>query len=180
MALNWPDRLGSPKKQLDILTGTFMIRQLQGWQENIKKRQVKSPKIYFRNSGLLHSLLRTDQFPLATQPKLGASWEGFALEEIIHVHAAKPHDCYFWATHNKAELDLLLFPFGKRLGFEFKYSDAPKKTKSMLISMQELELDKLCVIYPGKLNYNLADNIEVWGLENYLNHVVELSLNLTE
>ncbi len=162
------------KHYLDILSGTFMVRQLQGWQENIKKRQVKAPKIYFRDSGLLHSLLRIKgKSQLQIYPKLGASWEGFALEEIIRWHHAKPHDCYFWATHSGAELDLLLLKDDKRLGFEFKYADAPTKTKSMLISQEELQLDYLYVIYPGDKNYFLADKIEAYGLENYLTDVMQ-------
>jgi predicted AAA+ superfamily ATPase len=157
------------RRYLDILSGTFMIRQLQAWQENIKKRQVKAPKIYFRDSGLLHSLMRiSSQNDLRGNPKLGASWEGFALEEIIRAHRVKSHDCYFWATHSGAELDLLLFSGNQRLGFEFKYTDAPKLTKSMCISYEALKLDELSVIYPGKTEYALTKNIRAKGLENYL------------
>src|SRR3990167_6766730 len=107
---------------LDILTGTFMIRELPPWIENIDKRQVKSPKIYFRDSGIFHSLLGTHtQEDIKRHPKLGASWEGFALEEVIRKHGTRSENCYFWATQSGAELDLLLLKDGKRLGFEFKY-----------------------------------------------------------
>ena len=157
------------RRYLDIFTGTFMVRQLTPWWENIKKRQVKSPKIYFRDSGLWHTLMNIpDMHALLRHPKLGASWEGVALEEVIRHHHATPEQCYFWATHNQAELDLLLFIKGKRLGFEFKYTDAPKLTPSMKIAYETLNLDKLTVIYPGELNYPLAKNIEVKGIQNYL------------
>lgn len=157
------------RRYLDILSGTFMIRQLQPWHANINKRQVKSPKIYFRDSGLFHTLLRIKTWDeLQRNIKLGASWEGFALEEIIRIHHAKPHDCYFWKTHSGAELDLLLFIGTQKIGFEFKYADAPKTTKSMHSSLEDLNLDHLYVIYPGSVNYKLADNISVYGLKNYL------------
>lgn len=154
---------------LDILHATFMVRQLQPWYENIKKRQVKSPKIYFRDTGIVHALLGiTDMSALQLHPKLGASWEGFALEEIIRAHSVTASNCYFWAIHNSAELDLLLIEHDKRLGFEFKYTDAPTLTKSMKIAMDSLKLDQLTVIYPGYKNYPLDERIEVISLENYL------------
>lgn len=157
------------KRYLDILSGTFMIRQLQPWHENIKKRQVKSPKIYFRDSGLLHALLKLkDIKALDLSPKIGASWEGFALEEVIRLHKARPHECFFWAVHAGGELDLLLMRDNQRLGFEFKYSSAPKLTNSMRTAMADLSLTRLVVLYPGKVNYPLADGIEVKGLEGYL------------
>jgi predicted AAA+ superfamily ATPase len=164
--------LGIAAKQvryyLDILTNTFMIRQLQPWWENISKRQVKSPKIYFRDSGLLHYLLDIeDKNTLLRHPKIGASWEGFALEEIIRYHRAEPENCFFWATHHQAELDLLIFHKGKRLGFEFKYSDAPKLTKSMQIALHDLHLDELVVIYPGTRKYWLDEKIKVVNLSDY-------------
>jgi len=160
----------SVKRYLDILVNTFMVRELQPWQENLKKRQVKAPKVYVRDSGILHSLLRIDtKSSLETNPKIGASWEGFAIEQIIQALHAKPHDCYFWSTHNIAELDLLLFVRNKRLGFEFKYNDAPKLTNSMRTAMTDLKLDKLTVIYPGNIKYELAENISVCGLEEFIN-----------
>jgi uncharacterized protein len=159
----------SVRHYLDILTGTFMIRQLQPWWENISKRQVKSPKIYFRDSGLLHYLLDIEeQNILNRHPKIGASWEGFALEEIIRCHHIESESCFFWATHHQAELDLLLFHKGKRLGFEFKYTDAPVLTKSMQIASQDLKLDELIVIYPGTRSYALTEKIRAMNLVDYL------------
>lgn len=155
---------------LDILSGTFMIRQLHPWWENISKRQVKAPRIYFRDSGIFHSLLSIqNKDQLLTHTKIGASWEGFALEEVIRKHQTRPQDCYFWATYGSAEIDLLLSRQGGFLGFEFKYADAPKMTRSMQIAMQDLRLLHLYVIYPGDVDYPLADNITVKGLESYLN-----------
>jgi hypothetical protein len=161
------------RRYLDILTGTFMIRQLQPWHANIKKRQVKAPKIYFRDSGLFHTLLRIKtREELNRNIKLGASWEGVALEEIIRAHNAKPHDCYFWQTHAGAELDLLLLINDKKFGFEFKYADAPRTTKSMHASLEDLQLDHLYVIYPGVVDYPLTEKITVCGLENYLTNLL--------
>jgi predicted AAA+ superfamily ATPase len=157
------------KRYLDILSGTFMIRQLLPWKENIKKRQVKAPKIYFRDSGLLHAFLNIEnEEDLLKHPKLGASWEGFALEETIRKLGAKPHECFFWASHSGAELDLLILQKNKKLGFEFKYTDAPKLTKSMKISMEDLNLDQLTVIYPGKHDYTLVENIDVKSFEHFI------------
>lgn len=157
------------RRYLDILTGTFMIRQLQPWFENIEKRQVKSPKIYFRDSGILHTLLNIpDHESLINHPKLGSSWEGFAIEEIIRLHEATTDEAYFWGIHNQAELDLLIFKNGKKIGFEFKFADAPKLTSSMKISMELLNLDFLSVIFPGKGRFFLSQNIEAIGLEEYL------------
>ena len=154
---------------LDILTGTFMIRELPPWFENISKRQVKASKIYFRDSGVLHSLLGISSYSaLLTSPKIGASWEGFALEEIIRLHQAKVEECYFWATHGEAELDLLIIKNGKRLGFEFKYTDAPKMTKSMVVAQEYLGLDQLTIIYPGKHRFPVGRNIHAIGLERYM------------
>lgn len=155
------------RKYLDILIGTFMIRQLQPWHANLGKRQVKAPKIYFRDSGLLHLFLRTkNKAEILCHPKLGASWEGFALEEIIRKYQAQ--DCYFWSTYSGAELDLLIETKNGWVGFEFKYSDAPKLTKSMQIALEDLKLTELHVIYPGSVNYCLADRIFVKGLNNFL------------
>jgi predicted AAA+ superfamily ATPase len=159
----------SIKHYLDILSETFMIRQLQPWWENISKRQVKSPKIYFRDSGLLHYLLDIEnKSALQRHPKVGASWEGFALEEIIRCYHVEAERCYYWATHQEAELDLLMFHRGKRLGFEFKHADSPKLTKSMQIAFDDLQLDELIVIYPAGRTYALAEKIKVMSLTDYL------------
>ena len=154
---------------VDILQGTFMIRQLQPWFENIKKRQVKSPKIYFRDSGILHSLLGIkDHTELLTHPRLGASWEGFALEAVIRQQQVDPEDCFFWAVHQQMELDLLTVKNNRKIGYEFKYSLSPKLTKSMESSYELLQLEKLIVIYPGMVNFQLAENIEAVSLEKFL------------
>jgi predicted AAA+ superfamily ATPase len=155
----------------DILSGTFMIRQLQPWFENIGKRQVKSSKIYMRDSGIFHSLIGVNSFTdLLLHPKLGASWEGLALEEIIRHFEVDQEDCYFWATQQQAELDLLIIKDGKKYGFEMKYLGAPKLTKSMQIAYSDLSLESLIVVYPGDMNYPLKENIEVVGLKNLLSN----------
>ncbi len=148
---------------LDALTQTFMIRQLQPWHENIGKRQVKSPKLYFRDSGIFHRLQGIGTWDsLLTHPKLGASWEGFALEQILRT--AEPDEAYFWSVHSGSELDLLMFRGGRRTGVEFKRSDAPKLTRSMGIALADLKLDELVVIYPGKRTYEIADHVKALPL----------------
>lgn len=157
------------RRYLDILVGTFMIRILQPWFENIAKRQVKSPKLYFRDSGILHTLLGLNaKSQLETYPRLGASWEGFALEEIIRFLGVSQEEAFFWATQADAELDLLLFKGGKRLGFEFKYTDAPKTTKSMHSALKDLALDHLFIIYPGDQMFPLAETITAFGLAAFM------------
>jgi len=147
------------RRYLDLLTGVFMIRQLPPWFENLGKRQVKAPKIYVRDSGLLHALLGiTSQRDLEHHPKVGASWEGYAVEEILK--AMRPGEAYFWATHNGAEIDLVLFRRGRRIGIECKRTDAPTLTPSMRIALADLKLDELRVVYPGEKCYSLAKNIE--------------------
>jgi predicted AAA+ superfamily ATPase len=147
------------RRYLDHLTQTFMVRQLQPWFENLGKRQVKAPKIYFRDSGLLHSLMGVrSAADLLTHPRSGASWEGFALEQVLRL--AEPDEAYFWATHSGAELDLLMMRGQRRVGVEFKRADAPRVTPSMLIAQRDLRLDALYVVYPGVLRYPLADGIE--------------------
>lgn len=150
------------RKYLDIMAGTFMVRVLQPWHENIKKRQIKSPKIYFRDSGIYHTLLKiTSEQVLQSVPQLGASWEGFALEEVIRSHGNEidEHDCFFWGTQAGAELDLLIVIGNKKIGYEFKYQDAPKITKSMRIAIKELNLEKLYIVYPGEKSYQIEENI---------------------
>jgi len=153
------------RKYLDILAGMFLVRQLPPWFENVGKRQVKAPKIYVRDSGLLHWLMRLDSFAsLEAHPKLGASWEGFALEQVLGVTGDR--DAYFWSTHSGPELDLLVFWHGKRVGFEFKYSDAPDLTKSMHVVMQDLKLNQLFVVYPGGQSLELADRVEMVSIKH--------------
>ncbi|MBP9725860.1 MAG: ATP-binding protein [Gammaproteobacteria bacterium] len=166
----------STRRYLDILTGTFMVRQLSPWFANIKKRQVKQPKIYFKDSGIYHALVGvTTKEALNTYAKLGSSWEGFALEEIIRVHRAVPEECYFWATHSGAELDLLIVQEGKKHGFEFKYSDVPRLKASMMTAFEDLNLDSLTVIYPGDKNFQLSEShssIIACGLSLYVENKI--------
>ncbi|USO02720.1 MAG: ATP-binding protein [Alphaproteobacteria bacterium] len=148
------------KHYVDILSDTLMIRVLQPWHENIKKRQVKMPKIYFRDSGVFHYLLGIKD--IYTHPKMGASWEGFALEQIIRIYQLKGEDhFYFWAVHSGAELDLLIIHEGRRIGFEFKMADAPRLTHSMKVARDLLKLDQLYVVYPGEKSYFLDEGIDV-------------------
>ena len=154
------------KRYLDILEGCFMIRQLKPWHENLAKRQVKRAKIYIRDSGILHSLLNISDDNLYKHPKLGASWEGFALESIIQANEQSLSEFYFWGTEAGAELDLLIIKGSKRIGFEFKHSDQPKVTKSMHIAIEDLKLDELNIITPGKNSYQIAEKIFVKNLSD--------------
>jgi len=150
--------------QLDLLSDAFMLRQLQPFHANLAKRQVKAPRIYLRDSGLLHALLgiRTAR-DLLTHPKCGASWEGFAMEQAIR---AIPHDeAWFWSTHQGAEVDLLLRQGSRLLGIECKRQDAPRRTRGMTIAMEDLALDRLYVLYPGTKRYTIGGNMEVLPLE---------------
>jgi predicted AAA+ superfamily ATPase len=157
---------------LDVLVGTFMVRQLAPWFVNIGKRQVKAPKVYIRDSGILHTLLGLTSLPdIRQHPKLGASWEGFALEEVIRAHNARPEECYFWATHGGAELDLLFDLRGRRLGFEFKYADAPRRTRAMTIALRDLDLESLTVIYPEGPEYDLGEGVRAVSLESYVHRI---------
>lgn len=153
------------RRYLDILAGTFMIRILSPWFENLRKRQVKSPKIYFRDSGILHALLGIkNEQELDLHPRLGSFWEGFAIEEICRQMRVSSEDCYFWKTQAGAELDLLIVKNGKRIGFEIKYTDHPKITSSMRIAIEDLKLDHLYVIFPGVHSFSLAEGITAQGL----------------
>lgn len=154
------------QRYLDILAGTFMIRVLHPWFENLSKRQVKASKIYFRDSGILHGLLDiADMIQLQRNPKLGAFWEGFALEQLIQVLQLRSEECFFWSTQSDAELDFFTIFKGKRLGFEFKYADSPKVTKSMYTALEDLKLDHLFIMYPGEHLYLKEDKISLAGLE---------------
>ncbi len=146
------------RRYLDLLSDLFIVRQLQPWHENLKKRQVKSPKVYIRDSGLLHQLLGiATEKDLLSHPKSGSSWEGYAIEEVLRV--TKPSEAYFWATHTGAELDLLLMCQGRRIGVEAKRQDAPRLTPSMRIAVADLGLDQLTILYPGDEVYDLADRV---------------------
>ena len=144
--------------------GTFMLRRLRPWHLNISKRQVKAPKIYLRDSGLLHALLEIEsQANLERNPILGASWEGFALEQTLSLIQAK--DVYFWGTHAGGEIDLVFFQGGRPFGIEFKFNETPRSTRSMFNAMHDLELEHLWVVAPAKHSYLLRDNMSVMPLE---------------
>lgn len=150
---------------LDVLSGAWAVRVLQPWFENLGKRQVKSAKVYVRDSGILHALLDIeDHHQLLGHPKAGASWEGFALEQVLAI--AQPNQAYFWATHQGTELDLMIVQKGKRYGFEMKLSDAPTTSKSMHIALSDLGLAKLFVVYPGAESYPLDDRIEALSIRD--------------
>jgi len=156
------------RRYLDILQDVFMIRVLQPWYATLQKRQIKSPKIYFRDSGLLHSLLgiRSDH-DLLTHPKSGASWEGYVIEEVIK--SISPDEAYFWATHGGAEIDLLLVKDGRRIGVECKRVDAPRLTPSMRSALEDLQLDHIAVLYPGEQAYPLADKVTAMPVSTLAN-----------
>lgn len=149
----------SVRRYLDLLSDVFMIRSLPPWHANLKKRQVKSPKIYFRDTGLLHQLLGIrSELELLSHPKSGASWEGYAIEEILR--AVEPDEAYFWATHQGAEMDLILIKHGRMYGVECKRVDVPKLTPSIKIALADLELERVAVVYPGPQRYPIADRVE--------------------
>ncbi len=157
------------RRYLDILEATFMVRLLRPWHENLRKRQVKAPKLFLRDSGLFRTLLGIqDRTALIRHPKLGPSWEGFALEEILRASCTEPGDAYFWATHAGAELDLLILSKGKRLGFEVKYTERPQVTKSMRIALKDLTLDHPTIVYPGDRDLRLAEEFRALGLQSLL------------
>jgi predicted AAA+ superfamily ATPase len=161
------------RRYLDVLVGAYMVRALPPWFQNLRKRQVKSPKIYLRDSGLLHSLLGiADRDQLLGHPKLGASWEGFVIEHILNRLGSR--EAYFWATHQGAELDLLVFHRGQRLGFEIKFSDAPGLTRSMKIACRDLELNSLWIIHPGKVSWAMEEGIEAVAFADLLKRLEDL------
>lgn len=151
------------RSYLDLLTDSFMVRQLQPYHSNIKKRQVRSPKIYIRDCGLLHQLLGiTSEKDLMTHPKVGASWEGFVIEEILA--KTKPDEAFFWATHQGAEVDLVIKKDGKLFGFECKRTDTPKITPSIKNAIEDINLDYVSIVYPGRKQFSLAENVEALPL----------------
>jgi predicted AAA+ superfamily ATPase len=155
------------RAHLDLLTGAFVLRQLPPWFENLGKRQYKAPKVYVRDSGLLHALLSMEtMLELAGHPKYGASWEGFALEQVLNV--AGTRQAFFWGTHSGAELDLLLMRAGKRYGIEFKCADAPGMTKSLRIALQDLKLERAWIVYPGAESYPVHEQVRVCSLADCL------------
>jgi len=153
------------RRYLELLSGTFVIRQLQPWFYNTKKRLVKRPKIYFRDSGLLHIFMAVNsESELMNHPRLGASWEGFALEQVLTCLDLREEEAFFWAVHTGAELDLVFVRHGRLCGVEIKYNEAPKVTRSMLSALSELNLAHLFVVYPGEDTYPLESKITVVGL----------------
>lgn len=162
------------RKYLEILEGVFMIRLLQPWHTNLGKRLVKSPKLYIRDSGILHHLLSIDtERDLAAHNKLGASWEGFALETAIRILNKRNEELSFWRTHAGAEVDLLWQSHGKTRAVEVKYSSAPKLTKSMVSAANDLALEHLWIIYPGDKSYPLAKNISTLPLTEAKRTILE-------
>ena len=148
------------RRYLDLLTGTFMVRQLQPWFENVAKRQVKAPKVYLRDSGLLHTLLDIpDEAALFAHPRVGASWEGFVVEQVLRV--LRVRDAWFWRAHSGGEVDLLVRHGGRRIGFEAKFNEAPKLSRSMHEVVDLLALDHLFVLCPTRAEYPLAERVTV-------------------
>ena len=157
------------RRYLEILQSAMVVRVLQPWFENLSKRQVKAPKAFLADTGLLHTLLAlTTQGELERHPKVGASWEGFVIEQVVRRLRARPAECHFWATHAGAELDLLVIRGGRRLGFEAKMTSAPRLTASMRTAVADLGLQKLYVIYPGAVSFSLSENVRAVGLERLL------------
>jgi predicted AAA+ superfamily ATPase len=154
---------------LDFLTATFMVRQLRPWHESLGKRQVKSPKVYFADTGVLHYQLDIrDLESLMKHPKAGPSWEGFAMEQVIARLGAEPRSCYFWATYSRAELDLLVTRGREKHGFEFKLTTAPVMTRSMHIALADLKLDSLTVVHAGKETWPMAPKVRAMALVRLL------------
>src|SRR2546423_5813999 len=164
----------SASRYVDILAATFLVRRLPPWFENVGKRLVKAPKIYLRDSGLLHALLglRT-RAEVLSHPRFGLSWEGFAMEQVIGILRAE-RDAYFWATHGGAELDLLIVRGGRRYGFEFKFADTPATTKSMRVAFADLKLETLFVVYAGDRNFRLDTKIEAVSLAKLADRIADL------
>jgi predicted AAA+ superfamily ATPase len=160
----------SCRRYLDLLQGVFMVRLLQPWHANLLKRQVKAPKLYIRDTGLLHQLLQIgDRDALLCHPRLGASWEGFVVEQLLATW--RPEGAWFWATHGGAELDLLVSRGGRRIGVEIKRADAPRLSASMRQALQDLQLDELLVVTPGDRSYRLNERARVVSLAEALEAV---------
>jgi hypothetical protein len=163
------------QRYLDVLTETFMVRQLPSWRENIGKRQVKAPKIYVRDSGLLHALLGLSSArDLQVHPKVGASWEGFALDAVVSRLQARQEECFFWATHSGAELDLLVIRGRRRLGFEFKRGTTPAVTRSMRTAIDDLALQALWIVHAGERGGALDRRIRALPLGRVLEELKPL------
>jgi len=152
------------RSYLDILTDSYVMRQLPPFASNVKKRVVKAPKVYLRDSGLLHSLLQIETMAdLQSNPRYGASWEGFALDQLCSVLKLEPDEVFFWATHGGAEIDLVVERGGERYGFEFKVTEKPAVTHSMTIAQEDLRLKKVFLVYPGELSFPLREGMDALG-----------------
>ncbi|HLQ36531.1 MAG TPA: ATP-binding protein [Planctomycetota bacterium] len=163
------------RRYLDLLASAFMVRTLQPWFENLGKRQVKAPKVYVADSGMLHALLGiADQHDLLGHPKIGASWEGFLLGQVIQRLGARPEECYFWGTYQGAELDLLVVRGRHRLGVEFKRAEAPAMTPSMHIALADLKLDELIVVHGGRENWPMAERVRAVAARNLVTELKPL------
>jgi predicted AAA+ superfamily ATPase len=161
---------------LDVMTGALVVRQLQPWHANITKRQVKAPKVYLADSGLLHALLNLKSpGDVEGHPKLGASWEGFVIQQIIWHLDARPEECFFWATHSGAELDLLVVRGNKRFGFEIKLTSSPRPTPSMKSAIADLNLSKLDVIYAGDKTFQLDKTIRAVAVSRIIDDIKPIS-----
>lgn len=157
------------RNYLDLLTSALVMRQLQPWHENISKRQVKTPKVYIADSGLLHTLLGIkDRIDLERHPKCGASWEGFVLEHIIRRAGFRAEECFFWATHGGAEIDLFVIRGRERLGFEIKLTSSPRVTASMRSALEDLKLKQLCIIHAGEQTFQVDQRIKAVALSRLL------------
>jgi len=163
------------RNYLDLLTSALVIRQLQPWHENISKRQVKSPKIYIIDSGLIHTLLNLPSMPdLESHPKVGASWEGFVLEQLAPLLKVRPDECYFWATHAGAELDLLVVRGRKRLGIEVKRTTSPKMTPSMKNAIEDLKLERLDIVHAGEHTFSMGERVRAVAFSKILKDIQPL------
>ena len=154
----------SIKRYIQLLEGTFMVRCLQPWFENISKRQVKSQKVYIRDSGILHTLLGVKYEDYHSNPKIGASWEGFAMEQVIAYFNVRPEDCYFWNIQSIGEIDLLIIKDGKKIAFEFKFASVPSVSKRTHQLLDILKPDKFYIVTPGNESYIIDNDIKVRGL----------------
>ena len=163
------------RRYFDLLSDLFLVRQLQPWFANIGKRQIKSPKVYVRDSGILHALLGIEnRAALLRHPKVGASWEGWIIDDLINtVH---PDESFFWGTHQGAELDLLMIKNGRRIGVEIKRADAPRMTPSLRSAVVDLALDRIVVLYPGDKRYPISDAIEVVPADTLRRHDATLEM----
>jgi predicted AAA+ superfamily ATPase len=160
------------RSYLDLLSSALVVRLLPSWHENLGKRQVKSPKVYIADSGLLHALLDVGSLAaLEGHPKVGASWEGFAIQELVRRLGARREECWFWATHSGAELDLLVVRGGRRIGLEVKRTTEPRLTPSMRSALASLRLDRLCVIHAGDESFPLGRRVQAVALSRLLDDV---------